>query len=182
MRRAAEGRLDLSRLSAESRALIQRQVMAPTWRLDSQGRRVVVAKAETKRRIGRSPDDADALNLAFATVRRLETDRALWERPGRWSGEFASRGGAEESSPPHPEGARLETQRHGENAREQREIFHAEARKAGLARRTEPPLPAKTAALHCRSVPEPSSFRSSSGTPVRAAGVRYQPVVWPAGS
>ena len=78
--RAAEGRLDLSRLSAESRRLIQRQVMAPTWKLDSQGRRVVEAKAETKRRIGRSPDDADALNLAFVTVRRLETDRALWER------------------------------------------------------------------------------------------------------
>jgi hypothetical protein len=76
--RAAEGMLDLSRLSAESLRLIQRQVMAPTWRLDSQGRRVVEAKADTKRRIGRSPDDADALNLAFATVRVLERDEEGW--------------------------------------------------------------------------------------------------------
>jgi len=64
--RAAKGGLDLSRLSKESLALIQRQVMAPTWKLDAMGRRVVEAKAETKKRIGRSPDDADALNLAFA--------------------------------------------------------------------------------------------------------------------
>ena len=84
----AMGGWNLSRLSAESQKLIQRQVMAPTWRLDSQGRRVVEAKAETKRRIGRSPDDADALNLAFAPVPRLETDRALWvklwERGEEW--------------------------------------------------------------------------------------------------
>ena len=89
--RAAEGRLDLSRLSGESLRLIQRQVMAPTWKLDSQGRRVVEAKAETKRRIGRSPDDADALNLAFATVPRVEQDDAFYaeywgldERDARW--------------------------------------------------------------------------------------------------
>ena len=72
--RAAEGRLDLSRLSPMARALLQRQLLAPSWRLDSQGRRVVEAKAETKKRIGRSPDDADALNLAFASVPQLEAD------------------------------------------------------------------------------------------------------------
>jgi hypothetical protein len=72
--RAADGRLDLSRLPAESLRRLQRQLMAPTWRLDSQGRRVVEAKSETKRRIGRSPDDADALNLAFAAAVVLETD------------------------------------------------------------------------------------------------------------
>ena len=75
---ALEGRLDLSRLSAESLELIRRQVMAPTWKLDSQGRRVVEAKAETKRRIGRSPDDADALNLAFAPISRVEQDDAFY--------------------------------------------------------------------------------------------------------
>ncbi len=76
--RAADGRLDLSRLGPESLRLIQRQVMAPTWKLDSQGRRVVEAKAETKRRIGRSPDDADALNLAFSTAPRLVADASMW--------------------------------------------------------------------------------------------------------
>jgi hypothetical protein len=77
---ASEGRLDLSRLTSESRLLIQRQVMTPTYSLDSQGRRVVEAKEETKRRLGRSPDDADALNLAFASVRTLESDPAMHAR------------------------------------------------------------------------------------------------------
>ena len=39
--------------------------MAPTWKVDAQGRRVVEPKSDTKKRIQRSPDDADALNLAF---------------------------------------------------------------------------------------------------------------------
>jgi hypothetical protein len=64
--RAASGRLDLSRLPEESRNLLRRQLMAPTWKADAQGRRVVEPKVDTKKRIGRSPDDADALNLAFA--------------------------------------------------------------------------------------------------------------------
>jgi len=82
--RASEGRLDLSRLPPESRLLIQRQVMAPVYELDGQGRRVVEAKSITKRRLGRSPDDADALNLAFASGPTLESDPAMhakfWER------------------------------------------------------------------------------------------------------
>jgi hypothetical protein len=78
--RATGGRLDLSRLSPESKTLLRRQLMAPTWKLDSQGRRVVEPKEDTKRRIGRSPDDADALNLAFAAGRTLETDRSLYAK------------------------------------------------------------------------------------------------------
>ena len=70
--RAARGELDLSRLSKESLKLIQRQVMAPMWKLDGAGRRVVEPKAVTKKRIGRSPDDADALNLAFTTGVKIE--------------------------------------------------------------------------------------------------------------
>lgn len=64
--RANDNRLDLSRLSEESRKQLRRQFFAPTWKVDSQGRRVVEPKDDTKKRIGRSPDDADALNLAFA--------------------------------------------------------------------------------------------------------------------
>ena len=78
--RASEGRLDLSRLSEESRELLRRQVMAPSWKLDGAGRRVVEAKSDTKRRIGRSPDDADALNLAFAVVARLVVDQEMHAR------------------------------------------------------------------------------------------------------
>jgi len=66
--RASERRLDLSRLPDSSRSLLRRQAMAPTWKLDSQGRRVVEPKADTKKRLGRSPDDMDALNLAFASA------------------------------------------------------------------------------------------------------------------
>jgi len=40
--------------------------MAPVYKVDSQGRRVVEPMADTKRRLGRSPDDMNALNLAFA--------------------------------------------------------------------------------------------------------------------
>ena len=64
--RADTSRLDLSRLSDESRALLRQQLMAPTWKLDSDGRRVVERKEDTKKRLKRSPDDADALNLAYA--------------------------------------------------------------------------------------------------------------------
>lgn len=69
--RANSGELDLSRLSQETLFSLRRQVMAPTHRLDERGRRVVEPKAETKRRLGRSPDDADALNLAFASRRTV---------------------------------------------------------------------------------------------------------------
>jgi hypothetical protein len=63
--RALQGRLDVSRLSDESKRLLRSQLLSPTWRVDSQGRREVEKKDLTKERIKRSPDDADALNMAF---------------------------------------------------------------------------------------------------------------------
>ena len=71
--RAYEGRLDLSRIPESVLHKMRIQAMAPTWKLDSEGRRVVEAKAETKNRIGRSPDGMDALNLSFAPGRRVGT-------------------------------------------------------------------------------------------------------------
>ncbi|GIK36556.1 MAG: hypothetical protein BroJett011_03890 [Chloroflexota bacterium] len=71
--RAEEGRLSLVRLPAEVRRELRRQAMAPTWKLDSQGRRVVEDKAETKKRIKRSPDGMDGLNLAYAPAKRSQT-------------------------------------------------------------------------------------------------------------
>ena len=62
---AKEGRVDLSRLPADVRRDIKRQLRAPRWKLDSQGRRVVEPKDDTKARLGRSPDDADAVNLSY---------------------------------------------------------------------------------------------------------------------
>ena len=46
---ACSGRdgLDLSRLSEESRNLMRRQLFAPTWKIDAQGRQVVEPKDQT---------------------------------------------------------------------------------------------------------------------------------------
>jgi hypothetical protein len=43
------------------------QLIAPKWRPDSLGRYDIEAKRETKKRIGRSPDDADSFLLAYFT-------------------------------------------------------------------------------------------------------------------
>jgi hypothetical protein len=64
--RARDRRVDFSRLSLAVRQELRRELMAPTWKVDSKGRRVVEPKEQTKKRLGRSPDNADALNLAFA--------------------------------------------------------------------------------------------------------------------
>lgn len=53
------------RLDNETVQRIKLQAVAPTWKMDSVGRRVVEAKADTKKRLGRSPDDMDAMNLAY---------------------------------------------------------------------------------------------------------------------
>lgn len=64
---ARNGEVDVSRLTQKSRELIRAQLFAPTWKLDSAGKRVVEPKSDTKKRLKRSPDDADAFNLAFAS-------------------------------------------------------------------------------------------------------------------
>ncbi|MCX5209807.1 hypothetical protein OG689_10975 [Kitasatospora sp. NBC_00240] len=56
---------DLSELEADDRERLVSQLTAPKYTTDASGRIVVEPKAETKKRIGRSPDNADALMLAF---------------------------------------------------------------------------------------------------------------------
>jgi hypothetical protein len=63
--KARAGLVALGRLGRDALEQLQRQAMAPVWKLDAAGRRVVEPKAETKKKIGRSPDAMDALNLAF---------------------------------------------------------------------------------------------------------------------
>ena len=55
------GAWDLSQLDDATAA----QLTAPRWAPDSSGRIKVERKEETRKRIGRSPDDTDALLLAF---------------------------------------------------------------------------------------------------------------------
>ena len=56
---------DLSELPEDDRERLVSQLTAPKYTTDSSGRTVVEPKAETKKRIGRSPDNADALLLAY---------------------------------------------------------------------------------------------------------------------
>ncbi len=58
----------LGQLDLDDDEQLAADLVAPSYRIDSAGRRVVEAKADTKRRLGRSPDRADAVLMAFATV------------------------------------------------------------------------------------------------------------------
>lgn len=81
--RANEGRLSLARLGEDARRELRRQAMAPTWKLDSDGRRVVEPKDRTKERIKRSPDDMDGMNLAYAVPPERKAQGVklnLWKR------------------------------------------------------------------------------------------------------
>lgn len=64
--RADDERLDLSLLDGDAITNLRIQLMAPRYKLDSNGRRTVEPKDKTKDRIKRSPDDADGFNLAYA--------------------------------------------------------------------------------------------------------------------
>jgi hypothetical protein len=65
--------MDVSRIERHHRDEIGRQLMAPTYTVDAKGRKVVEPKDVTKRRLKRSPDDGDALNLSFrAAPARVE--------------------------------------------------------------------------------------------------------------
>lgn len=68
-RKLAEDRAwDLSQLEEDDRERLISQLTAPKYSVDSAGRIVVEPKSETIKRLGRSPDNADALLLAFYTA------------------------------------------------------------------------------------------------------------------
>ena len=64
---AALGLVNLSRLDRAARQRLELQALAPEWWPDTAGRRVVESKDDLRKpeRMGRSPDDMDALNLAY---------------------------------------------------------------------------------------------------------------------
>ncbi len=68
---------DLSGLAEEDKERLVSQLTAPKYSTDSAGRTVVEPKEETKKRLGRSPDNADALLLAFHAGPRT---RVRWLR------------------------------------------------------------------------------------------------------
>lgn len=88
--RARAGLLGLGLLPKEAKARLRQQLLAVEWEPNSIGMRVVESKETTKEKIGRSPDDADAFNLAYLqgfeydTARPIETGetRQIW-KPGQ---------------------------------------------------------------------------------------------------
>ncbi len=62
---ARAGLVCFNRLDRKTLARLRQQLLAPAWDVDGAGRRAVEKKDDTKEKIGRSPDDADAANLAF---------------------------------------------------------------------------------------------------------------------
>jgi hypothetical protein len=82
-------------LDRPTRARLRQQLLAPAWGYDERtGRRVVESKVETKKKIGRSPDDADALQLAYlegvsiGPPPTIETPRPHWNPlggPEQWA-------------------------------------------------------------------------------------------------
>jgi hypothetical protein len=63
--KAKQGLVNLSLLDRTTKARLRQQLLAPAWEPDPAGRRKVEKKEDTKEKIGRSPDDADAMNLAY---------------------------------------------------------------------------------------------------------------------
>ena len=66
------GNIALGGLSKQSLNDLRTELTAPVYWLDVRGRRKVEPKLETKARIGRSPDNADAILLAYANVGRMD--------------------------------------------------------------------------------------------------------------
>lgn len=64
---------DFSAVAEADRERLVSQLTAPKYSTDSSGRIVVEKKDETKKRLGRSPDNADALLLAFYSPKHSPT-------------------------------------------------------------------------------------------------------------
>ena len=76
--RAMEGGVSFAHLDDEATQTLKIQAMAPLWAMDARDRRVVEKKELTKKRLGRSPDAMDALNLSLYRASRS---------PAEWIGE-----------------------------------------------------------------------------------------------
>lgn len=82
--RAAMGLLSMGALPKEVRQRLKTQLCAIEWAVDVAGRRVIEPKDRMKEKLGRSPDDGDALNLAYYETNLdvpvvLETARQAWD-------------------------------------------------------------------------------------------------------
>jgi hypothetical protein len=63
--RARAGQMSLARLDKRTLERLQHQALAPEYKINSAGQRELEPKDKMKERLKRSPDDMDALNLAY---------------------------------------------------------------------------------------------------------------------
>lgn len=83
MERARAGRMSIAKLNKPEKNRLRQQFMQVTWGMNGMGLRVVEPKEYTKLRLGRSPDDADACNLAFyETAGMMETAKYIDDGKG----------------------------------------------------------------------------------------------------
>jgi hypothetical protein len=66
--RARAGQLSLTRLDKRTLDRLRQQALAPEYKINSQGLRELEPKDKMKDRLKRSPDDMDAVNLAYYEV------------------------------------------------------------------------------------------------------------------
>lgn len=67
-KKAEGGMIDVSRLSSDVRDKLRLQLLTPYYEIRPNGTRMVEAKRDIKKRLGRSPDDADSLILSHYVV------------------------------------------------------------------------------------------------------------------
>jgi hypothetical protein len=78
-KRAKRGELDLTRLDGPQQSRLRQELLAVRHRVAADGRAQVEDKPITKQRIKRSPDNADAMNLAY-------WHQPAWEPPSHMPG------------------------------------------------------------------------------------------------
>ncbi len=79
--KARKGLVYFGRLDRRSLARLRQQLMAPEFDLNGAGQRVVERKDITKEKIKRSPDDADAANLAWLETASVKAEPVVNYRP-----------------------------------------------------------------------------------------------------
>lgn len=69
---AAKGNVSFARLPRETQAVLRRELPGQQYKLDARGRRQCLPKDVIKQLLGRSPDNADAVCLAFADLHTIQ--------------------------------------------------------------------------------------------------------------
>jgi len=78
---ARHGKISWARLPKDVQELLRTQCLQPVYKVNSQGECELERKEDTKKRLKRSPDDADGLNLAYWPVGGFVAPKPPKERP-----------------------------------------------------------------------------------------------------